>query len=101
MVVPVKTIFQGERVGNLELFPGNDATCAYLVRFYFEAAVFEAKDMCFLGKYAGEKANDSPGEEASVGGGVAAVEEGILLFGVTVEVAVNPYLSSFLFCEYF
>ena len=88
-------------MGNLELFPGDNATCTYLVGFYFEAAVFEAKDMCFLGKNTGKETYDSPGEKASVGGGVAAVEEGILLFGVTMEVAVNPYLSSFLFCENF
>jgi hypothetical protein len=49
-LVPVETIFQSERVGNLKLFPSDHSPSANLVRLDFEAAIANIEHVRFLGE---------------------------------------------------
>jgi len=80
-----------------KLLPSYDPGRSDLVRFYSELAVFIVEHVSLLGEDAGEQTDNCPAEEASIGGGVAAVEEGVLLLGVSMEVAKYPYLSLIFF----
>ena len=86
---------------DFELGPGNDTPCSYLVRFNLEAAVFIAEQVCLLSKYPRQNADYSPAQETTVGSCIAAVEEGVFLFGVAVDITVNPNVALFRFGEVF
>lgn len=98
-VEPIEGILEGERVCDLELFPGNDTARPNLVRFYFEAAVLVAEEVGFLGEDPGQDSHDSPTEEASICCSVAAVEKGVFLLRVAMDVAVYPDLTLLVVCE--
>ena len=91
----IERVLQRERVRDFELGPGNDTPCSYLVRFDFEAAVFIAEQVCLLREYPRQNADYGPAQEAAIGGRIAAVEEGVLLFGVAVDIAVDPNVALF------
>lgn len=86
-------------MGNLVLLPGNDSACPYLIRLNLETAVFDVEHVRLLREYSGQQTNNRPTQEPTVGSGVTPVEERVLLLGVAVNVAVDPNLSFFDFCE--
>jgi len=98
-VVTKERVFEGEGVCDLELLPCNNSSSSNLVRLHLEATVFVIEQMCLLCEDAGQDPDDGPAEEPAVCSCVAAVEEGVLLFGVAVDVAVNPNLASFYLCK--
>ena len=83
----------------LKLLPSDDSASSILVGLNFESTVLEIEKVGLLRKDAGQNSDDSPRKKTSVCGGVAAVEERILLFGVTMQVAVDPNLPLFNFSE--
>ena len=99
-VEAVKGVLKSKRVCNLKLLPRNDTPCPNLVWLYLEAAVFVAEKMCFLGKDPWQNSNDCPTQESSISCRVAPIEETVFLLGVTVNIAVDPYVS-FLVSELF
>ena len=86
---------------DFELGPGNDTPCSYLVRFDFEAAVFIAEQVRLLREYPWQNADYSPAQEATIGSRIAAVEEGVLLLGVAMDVTVDPNVALFRLREVF
>ena len=91
-VEAVKGVLKSKRVCNLKLLPRNDTPCPNLVWLYLEAAVFVAEQMCFLGKDPWQNSNDCPTQESSISCRVAPIEETVFLLGVTVNIAVDPYV---------
>jgi hypothetical protein len=79
-------------VRDLELLPCHDPRRANLVRLHPESTVFVVKHVSFLGKNPWKEADDCPAQKASVRSCVASVEERVLLFGVAMQIAVNPDL---------
>lgn len=92
-VESIKGILQGERVGDLELLPGDDTTRPNLIRLHLEAAILVAEEMGFLSENSWQDPDDGPTEETAIGRRVATVEERVLLLGVAVDVTVYPDLT--------
>ena len=84
---------------DLKLLPRHDATCADFVRLDFETAVPVVEQVRLLGVDSGQNAYNCPAEEATIRCRVAPVEEGVLLLGVAVDVAVDPYMALLIFSE--
>jgi len=96
-----ETSFKSERMGDLKLFPGHHSASSHFVGLNFKSAVFQREHVRLLSEDSGQQTDDGPGEEATISSGVASVEEGILLFRMTVQVAVDPNLPVLLLCKYF
>ena len=86
---------------DLKLFPGYNSSRSNLVGLYFKSTVPIAEQMCLLREDSRKYANDCPAEETSVGRCVASIEERILLFGVTMDVTVDPNVTLLALSERF
>ena len=86
-------------MSDLKLLPCDHTPSANFVGLYLESTVFVAEKMGLLSKYAGQNSHDCPREKTSIGCCVAPVEKGVFLLGMAVNVAVDPYLALFIFCE--
>lgn len=53
-IVAEKTIFQCERMGDLELLPSYHAACPDFIRLHLKATVFKTKHVGFLSENAGQ-----------------------------------------------
>jgi len=80
-------------VCDLKLFPGDYSCGSDFVGFDSKPAILIIEHVCFLGENSWEESHDSPAEKATVGSCITAIEEGILLLRVTMEIAVDPYLA--------
>ena len=52
-VIPVETVLERERMGNVELLPGDNSACTDLVGLNLEATVLDVEQMGLLGEDAG------------------------------------------------
>jgi len=77
-LVPVKTIFKSERVGNMKLFPSDHSSSANFVRLDFEAAIANIEHVRFLSKDTWQQTDYSPAKKAPICCSVAPIEKGIL-----------------------
>lgn len=100
-VVTVEAALKGEGVRDHELFPCHDTSGTEFVGLNLEPAIFVVKEMRLLREDPWKKTNDSPTQESSVGSRVASIEEAVLLFGMPMEITINPELSPFFFTHGF
>jgi hypothetical protein len=93
-VVAIEAVFQRERMRDLELLPSHDSASANLVWLDLEPAVANVEHVRLLSEDTRQQPDNCPTQEATIGSSVAPVEEGVLLFGVPVDVAVYPNLAA-------
>lgn len=74
----------------LELLPGHDTCCADFIRLNPKSAIFVIKHVSFLSKYSWQEAHDRPTQKSSVCSCIASIEKGIVLFRMTVQIAIDP-----------
>lgn len=84
-----------------KLFPSYYATSTNLVRFNFETTISKREDMRLLGEYSREQPDYGPAQKTSISSSVTSVKERVLLFRMSMEITVDPYLPSFLLSKYF
>ena len=100
-VVAKEWVLKSEGVRYLKLLPSYHSASPNLVRLHFEAAVFVAKEVSFLGKNARQDSYDGPAEETSISRSIASIEKRIFFLWVAMYVAVNPDISLLCFCKIF
>ena len=80
-------------MSNLELLPGNNPRSTDFVWFNPESAVLVVEHVTLLSKDTGQKPDDGPTQESSIGCGIATVEKRIFLLWVAMYIAEDPDLS--------
>ena len=78
-IVTVEAVLERERVSDGELLPSDDTRSAYLVWLHTEATVLVVEHVTLLSKDTGQKPDDGPTQESSIGCGIATVEKRIFL----------------------